>query len=100
MLGVLKSKLESFREKHDALSRAYALALKELDELRLTCLRKEADADTAKHETLDELHWKSEENALLRLQSLEYWEQICILTDRLEQLTGDHRKPRLYPAYI
>lgn len=85
IIGVLTSKLESFRVKHDALSCAYALALKELDELRLTSLRKEADADTAKNTTLNELHWKSEENALLRLQSLEYWEQICMLTTRLEQ---------------
>lgn len=97
MIGVLMSKLESFREKHDALSRAYALALKELHELRLACLRKEADADRARNSTLNELHWTSEENALLRLQSLEYWEQVCMLTGRLEQLTENLRHHRLNP---
>lgn len=55
MIGVLTSKLESFREKHDTLSRAYMSALKELDELHIECLRKATDIDTAKNTLSNEL---------------------------------------------
>lgn len=82
----LTRKLHAFLRHHHSMLQAYVDKAVELENSREALSRKDENifqVCAAHKKALNALERKLEENALLRLQNLEWWEQICVLTERL-----------------